>query len=108
MIKKKVTKKREHMDFRDCALQQLQDPALALTYLNEALANEDQRVFLLALKNVLEAQGGDLTAIARESELSRPNLYRILSKRGNPTLTSLRSMLHAIGLDLAIQAHKNK
>lgn len=31
----------------------LRSPKLARAYLNEALADEDQRVFLIALKNVL-------------------------------------------------------
>lgn len=38
-------------------LESLHDHQEAIEYLNAALMDEDQRVFLLALKNVLEAQG---------------------------------------------------
>ena len=37
-------------------MQDLQDPKEAQAYLNAALMDEDPRVFLLALKNVLEVQ----------------------------------------------------
>jgi len=98
--------KTKHKDFQEYLLQALQDPKTALAYLNEALLDEDQRVFLLALKNVLEAQGGDMSALAREAQLNRENLYRMLSTKGNPKLTSLRSVLNVLGMELAIQPHK--
>ena len=106
-----MTKKQiKHIDYKEELLQLLQDPKEALAYLNAALMDEDQRVFLLALKDVLEAQGGDISAVAQESQLNRENLYRMLSEKGNPKLTSLRSILHVLGLELAIQPqlHKNR
>jgi probable addiction module antidote protein len=98
--------KRKFRDYQEKLLQDLQDPKLATAYLNEALMDEDPRVFLLALKNVLEAQGEEMTDIARKTKLSRENLYRILSKKGNPKLTSIISLLNAVGFSLAIQQHK--
>ena len=98
--------KTKHKDFQEYLLNSLRDPKEALAYLNEALIDEDQRVFLLALKDVLEAQDGDMSALAREAQLNRENLYRMLSSKGNPKLTSLRSVLHVLGLELAIQPHK--
>ena len=97
---------KKHKDFQEYLLNSLQNPKDALAYLNEALMDEDQRVFLLALKDVLEAQNGDMSALAREAQLNRENLYRMLSTRGNPKLTSLRSVLHVLGLELAIQPYK--
>lgn len=90
-------------DFNEYLMEKLKDPELALAYINEAFLDEDQRVFLLALKNVLEAQGGDMTALAEEASVSRQNLYKVFSARGNPKLDSLRSILHALGYELAIQ-----
>jgi len=66
-----MTKK--YREYNEFLLEQLQDPELALLYLNEAFHDEDQRVFLLALKNVLQAQAGDMTAAAQEADLSRKN-----------------------------------
>ena len=100
--------KKKHKDFQEYLLKTLKDPKEARAYLNVALADEDQRVFLLALKDVLEAQGGDMTLLAEQANLNRENLYRMLSEKGNPKLTSLKSVLHVLGLDLAVQPHKKQ
>ncbi|MCX5925388.1 MAG: putative addiction module antidote protein [Candidatus Dependentiae bacterium] len=99
---------RQYRAYSDFLLEKLRDPQRALAYLNEAFNDEDQRVFLLALKNVLEAQGGDITSVAQAANLSRQNLYKVLSPKGNPKLTSLRSVLHALGFELAIQPFEHK
>lgn len=52
--------KRKLRNYQEKLLEDLRDPELAIHYLNEALADEDPRVFLLALKNVQEAQGGQI------------------------------------------------
>ena len=81
--------------------QDLTDPIEAAAYLNAALAEESQDVFLMALRDVADAKG--ITRVARESSLNRENIYRILSEKGNPHLSSLESLLEAMGLKLAIQ-----
>ena len=98
--------KRVFRDYQEKLIQDLQDPELAAAYLNEALLDEDPRIFLLALKNVYEAQGEEMTELAEKTQLSRENLYRILSPKGNPKLTSLKSLLSAAGYSLAVQANK--
>lgn len=103
-----MTKKRNFQDYHEYLLEKLQDPKHALAYLNAALLDEDPRIFLVALKNVAEAQGTDMTSLAEEAELNRENLYRMLSKKGNPKLTSIKSVLNVLGLDLAIQPHRRK
>lgn len=81
-------------------MEHLKDSELALAYLNEAIKDEDQRVFLLALKDVIEANGGDMTELAAEARLNRPTIYRMLSQKGNPRWNSLTSLLNAIGLQM--------
>ncbi|MCK4517569.1 hypothetical protein KAT92_02250 [Candidatus Babeliales bacterium] len=46
---------RKFRDYQEKLMEDLQDYDLASAYLNEALLDEDPRVFLLALKNVLAA-----------------------------------------------------
>lgn len=80
--------------------QSLQDDQEALMYLQTAL--EDSReAFLIALRNVADAR--QFAKVARDSELDRVNLYRMLSENGNPTLSSLEKVLHALGLRLSIE-----
>ncbi|MFI5333282.1 MAG: addiction module antidote protein [Candidatus Babeliales bacterium] len=96
------TKKRTYRDFQEILLENLQDPKEAAAYLKAALADEDERVFLLALRDVLEARGGTIADLAEETNLNKQNLYRMLSENGNPRLTSLKTVLHAIGFEMAI------
>ena len=91
---------RKMIDYQEDLIESLRDPQEAIAYLNAALMDEDERIFLLALKNVLEAQGGDMTTLAKDANLNRENLYRILSRKDNPKLTSIKSVLNALGFEL--------
>ena len=84
----------------------LRDPAEAAEYLNAALEDGSQEVFLMALKDVANAKG--ISEIARETKLNRENLYRILSIQGNPKLKSLSSVLHSVGLKLSIEVESRR
>ena len=97
-----IRKKRTYRDFQELLLENLQDPQEAAAYLKAALADEDERVFLLALRDVLEARGGSIADLSEETNLNKQNLYRMLSKKGNPRLTSLVTVLHAIGFEMDI------
>lgn len=79
----------------------LADPAEAAAYLNAALEDGSQEVFLMALRDVAEARG--LTSLARATALNRENMYRILSEKGNPQLSSLNALLNSLGLKLAVE-----
>jgi probable addiction module antidote protein len=92
----KKTVKREFRDYQDKLIQDLQDPEEASLYLNEALKDEDPRVFLLALKNVCEAQGETMAALAKQAKISREKLYCILSQKGNPKLNNAVFLLKAL------------
>src|ERR1035437_554039 len=80
----------------------LSDPDQAAKYLT-ACYEEGSDVFLQALRDVVEAQGG-MTRAARLAGLNRESLYRQLSRRGNPSLASLNAVLSALGLKLRIAA----
>lgn len=76
----------------------LQDPEFAAEYLNAALEEGDDKVFLLALRDVAEARG--IAKLAAESNLNRESTYRMLSEQGNPRLSSLWAVLDTLGLRL--------
>ena len=79
----------------------LRDPIEAAEYLNAALEEGVQDVFLMALRDVAKAHG--LTRLARETALNRENMYRILSEEGNPQLSSLKALLDSLDLRLSIE-----
>ena len=87
--------------YTDNLKKDLLDPAEAAEYLNAALEDGSQEVFLMALKDVANAKG--ISEIARETKLNRENLYRILSTQGNPNLKILNSVLHSVGLKLSVE-----
>jgi len=64
---------------------------------------EYTQAFLLALKDVAEAQGG-LSKLAERTNLNRPNLYRALSAKGNPKLETISTILHGLGFRLSIES----
>ncbi len=89
------------VDYEAGLKEDLADPVEVAAYLNAAIEDGSQEVFLMALRDVTEARG--MTKLARDSELNRENMYRMLSKQGNPQLSSLVGLLDALGLRLAIE-----
>ncbi|MGL4513375.1 MAG: addiction module antidote protein [Lacipirellulaceae bacterium] len=81
----------------------LQDAEVAAGYLQECLADGSEELFMEALRNVAEARLGGVAALAEQTDLSRETLYRTLSKRGNPRLSTLSKVLGAVGLQMAIE-----
>ncbi len=98
--------KRVYRDYKEILQEHLQDPLEAASYLRAALADDDERVFLLALRDVLEARGGNIPHLAEVTNLNKQNLYRMLSPNGNPRLSSLKTVLHAIGFEMSIEQVK--
>src|SRR5699024_2209970 len=76
----------------------LNTPDRAAEYLNAAMEDGDERVLLTALRNVVRASVG-MTSLAKKSGLARESIYRMLSEDGNPRLSSLIDILHALDLD---------
>lgn len=74
---------------------------LQLEHLSTALEDDMPDVFLLALRDVVEARG--LARFAEEADLNREHLYRILSKDGNPKLDSFFKILKALGFSLSLK-----
>ena len=98
--------KRKFRKFEEYLHENLQDPNFVVEYLNAALADEDKRVFLIALKNVLDAQEQDLTALSKQTDVSRQNIYKILSAKGNPRWTNITSIINAMDLQINVSAKK--
>jgi probable addiction module antidote protein len=87
-------------DYKDGLLNRLQDPEYASEYLNEALKEDSQELFMLALRDVATAVG--FANAARKSKLNRETMYRMLSEKGNPNLSSLTKLLDTFGLSLTV------
>jgi len=91
--------------YKEWLFKRIKNPEYALGYLQACLEDDDPRVFLLALKDVADAHGG-LTKLARGAKLTREHLYHMLSRKGNPSLSSLENLLDALGFRLSIELKK--
>jgi len=103
--------KRQFRKFEDSLRERLSDPEYARVFLDVALEeyeeDGDTEAFLLALRDVAEAQGG-LTKLAEQTNLNRQNLYKALSEEGNPRLKTLGAILHKLGFRLSVEPIKIK
>ena len=86
-------------------LEALRDPHEAAEYLNAAIEEAEPQIFVLALKNVMEAQGG-FTQVAEKIDFNAENLSQILSEIEHSEL-HLLEVLHALGFYLVIQTKAN-
>ena len=67
-------------------------------FMADAFESGDAGYIALALGVVARAKG--LSEIGRETGLSREQLYRSFSARGNPTLTVTLALMKALHMDL--------
>jgi probable addiction module antidote protein len=79
----------------------LRDPAFAAAYLSYCAESGDPSDFIFALREVAEAYGG-MARIAQRAKLSRSQLYKTLSRSGNPEFRTLRAILEAAGFLLTV------
>jgi probable addiction module antidote protein len=92
-------------NYRDTLLESLKDSEEAVAYLNAALEENSKEAFLLALRNIADARG--FINVSRKANLSRESMYRMLSERGNPKLSTLLSLLDSLGLKFTVEV-KNR
>ncbi|HTG45489.1 MAG TPA: transcriptional regulator [Verrucomicrobiae bacterium] len=90
------------VNYKKILRKKLEDPETAAEYLT-ACFEDGAEVFLIGLRDVVEAQGGVAWA-AELSNLNRESLYRLFSRKGNPRLSSLSSVLSTLGLKMTFEA----
>ncbi len=90
-------------DYEEDLIEKLKDSEFAAEYLNASLEDSDEgseERFLMALRHVAKAHG--MTNISEKSGMARQAMYRALSEVGNPELSTLKALLNAMGLKLAV------
>lgn len=86
------------------------DPAEALDnqeavviFMADAFESGDVAYIAKALGVVARAKG--MADIAKETGLSREQLYRSFSVKGNPTLKTILTVMRALGIDITVKMH---
>lgn len=87
------------------------DPATALVdqeeiaaFMADAFETGDAAYIAKALGVVARAKG--MTEISQKTGLSREQLYRSFSARGNPTLKTTLAVMQALGIDITTKPHE--
>jgi probable addiction module antidote protein len=98
-VKRKVS-----ISHEKAVVRELRDnPEFAVEYLRAALEDDDEpSVLLIALRRIAEARGG-IAKVAKAAGIERESLYRALSARGNPRLSTLVAVTKAVGLKLTVE-----
>ena len=98
-------KRKASISHDEAIVRELRDnPEFAAEYLRAALEDDDEpSVLLIALRRIAEARGG-IAKVAKAAGIERESLYRALSARGNPRLSTLVAVTKAVGLKLTVEA----
>lgn len=84
------------------AAEYLQSDEDCAVYLQACLeqAPDDASVFAKALGDIARARG--MMQLAKDTGLTREGLYKSLGEQGNPSLSTVMKMMHALGLQMHI------
>ena len=81
----------------------LKDPKEASAHLKacleEALENDEMSIFQLAVRDVVDAQGG-IAKIASMMNVGRESFYKSMSSKGKPRFVTIMQALRACGLEV--------
>ena len=94
-------------DYHVDLISELKDPETAASYLNAALEDGNRQAFLMALRHVLEAQGG-MTKIAKATKINRVSLYKMLQGGGNPGFDNVLKLMKAVGIHFTVKPKKSR
>ncbi len=103
-----TTKKNKQLrSFDELAIEHFtKNPELADDFLEMSLTeyqkDGDEKALLIALRQVTMARGG-FSVLAKETGLSRENLYKVLSVNGNPRFSTINTILSNLGYVLSFK-----
>lgn len=83
----------------------LDSPELIREYLIATLEENNEKLFLLALQNVVRSKG--FTQIANKANLGRESLYKSLSGERDVKLSTAMKILNALGFHFSLQSISN-
>ncbi len=82
----------------------LTSDARIAAYLEEAFEDGEPAFIARALGDIARAKG--MTQMSKDTGISREALYRSLSEKGNPRLSTLVEVVRALGLKLVVMPEK--
>ena len=85
----------------------MKEPKHREGYVNAALKDGDPKILLAVLEDCAEAMGG-VAWLAKQTHLTRPAIYKIMSEKGNPRWDNLAKVLSAFDFRINVSLTKKK
>lgn len=96
---------RKYRTYKEQLIESLKDPEESSAYLEaclmEAMEANEMGIFLLAVRDVVEAHGG-ITSVSSKMEVGRESLYKSLNEKAKPRFSTIMQTLKACGLGIGI------
>jgi len=70
-------------------------------YLSDVLNDSDPHLFLQMVRRIAKARKIPLARLAKQAGIRRESLYHVLSEKGNPTYSTLVSLMDGLGFGFA-------
>lgn len=87
--------------FEELLGEYLENPEFAMSFLNQALADENVEAFQLSLKDIIQVHGR-VALLAKEAHLSRGTIYKLMQGKGQAEIGTILKLIHALGYDLTV------
>ncbi|MCL8000194.1 putative addiction module antidote protein [Brucella sp. 21LCYQ03] len=81
-------------------LDHLKTPEDRIAYLEAAFEDGDSKDIAMALGDIARSLG--MTNVAKEAGVTREALYKALSEKGDPKLSTLLGVMKALGIHLTV------
>ena len=82
----------------------LDDEIMIEEYLNNALQEGNTEELITAIGHIAKAKG--MTRIASDTGMSRPSLYKALSKGSKPQFETIQKVIKALGGNLSVNMRR--
>lgn len=93
--------KNKYRSIDDLLEEYLEDPEFAMSFLNQALADEDIAALKMSLKDIIRVHG-NISHLAKEAHLSRGTIYKIMAGKGQMEIGTVLKLVHALGYNLTV------
>lgn len=93
--------KKNFRSFEELLDEYLENPEFAVSFLNQALEDEDIEAFQLSLKDVIRVHG-NISNLAKKAHLSRGTLYKLMQGKGQAEIGTVLKLMHALGFNFTV------
>lgn len=103
---KRITYKGNYLSFTEELYKKLQDKTFAIEYLKATIVDPQKKVFILALKDLLQAHLIENSDITLKAKLNTQKLAQLLMKKNATKILTIPDILTALSLYLAVHSIK--